>query len=442
MSNLNLGERDAVLPRLKRKRALILAISTIALFFLGLIYAFSMFVAPMCEAFGLDKSGVSITFYIMMIAFCFGGLAGSYIQKSAGLRAGLFVSAICYLVGFVGTAVFGHGSLVAVYVLYGCFAGFGVGVGYNCLVATANVWYPDKPGFSSGMLMMGFGVSALVLGNGAIGLIPALGLETVFSTLGILTCVLMFAASFVVEKAPANIAETMGVTSCGPAKSDPADDDRLLTSPTFWVYLLWAVAIMVIGLATIGSCASDAQIVGIDVRFAVLLVGLVSTCNGFGRLVIGVIYDKTNVKATALIIGVISMVASACILSAFLSGFGALYVIGALLCGFGYGGIPVVNAAFCRQRFGAKNYAFNLSIINFGLAIASGINILVGLGLGVYAEPRLANFVLMTIVAACSLVAVAPFARLWNRDSKSLEKRRQEFAGKASHAAEQTSSAQ
>ena len=61
--------------QIKKKRSVYLILSTATLLFLGLIYAFSMFAAPMCQAFGLDPADIRLTFNIMMIAFCFGCLA-------------------------------------------------------------------------------------------------------------------------------------------------------------------------------------------------------------------------------------------------------------------------------------------------------------------------------------------------------------------------------
>ncbi len=45
---------------IKRKRIMYLTLSTLTLLFLGLIYAFSMFAAPMCVTFGLEKADVAL----------------------------------------------------------------------------------------------------------------------------------------------------------------------------------------------------------------------------------------------------------------------------------------------------------------------------------------------------------------------------------------------
>ena len=70
------------------------------------------------------------------------------------------------------------------------------------------------------------------------------------------------------------------------------------------------------------------------------------------------------------------MAATACIVSAFMTGISALYIIGALCCGFCYGGVPVRDA---RQRFGSKNYPLNLSLANFAITFSSILNIVVSI---------------------------------------------------------------
>ena len=70
--------------QIKRKRAMYLALSTLSLLFLGLIYAFSMFAAPMSQYFELEKEAVGLTFNIMMITFCIGAVVGSQIEKAMG----------------------------------------------------------------------------------------------------------------------------------------------------------------------------------------------------------------------------------------------------------------------------------------------------------------------------------------------------------------------
>lgn len=361
---------------IKSRRTMYLAVSTFTLLFLGLIYAFSMFAAPMCETFGYAKAAVALTFNIMMISFCVGSVIGSAIEKAAGTRVAIIVSAVMFLAGFVGTGLMGSGGIAMVYCFYGVLGGLGVGVGYNSIIATTNVWFPDKTGFSSGVLMMGFGFGSLILGNISVRLIPLVGLCNVFIGIGVATCFVTFAAALILRRPPENIVAVMCPGKASSSVADPADKDKVLKSPVFYVYWAWAIIVIAIGLATIGNCASDAQMVGWDAGFATLLVGLVSVCNGLSRVFIGIVFDKTNVKVTMIVDGLVAVIAAGCIIAAITLNQPVLYVVGAFCCGFCYGGVPVVASAFARKRFGAKNYPFNLSLANFAIVFGSLLNVM------------------------------------------------------------------
>lgn len=412
---------------IKKKRSVYLVLSAVSLLFLGLIYAFSMFAAPMCQSFGLEKSAVGLTFNIMMITFCIGAVLGSQIEGKIGVRNTLIIAAIMFLAGFAGTGLFADGNIGIVYGCYGVLGGLGVGIGYNSVIATTNVWFPDKVGFSSGVLMMGFGLGSLILGTPSVNLAPTLGLSTVFIGIGVITAIVVIALAMVLKRPPADIVAIMAPEKAVGSGYDPGDEDTALKTSTFYVYWIWAIIVIAIGLATIGNCASDAQLVGLDAAFATLLVGLVSTCNGLARVVIGMIYDKTNVKVTMLVDGLIAVVACVSIVAALMTSTPILYIIGAFCCGFCYGGVPVVASAFARQRFGAKNYPLNLSLANFAIVFGSILNIVVQSAVG-GADNRLGVFIVMAVLSVLAVIDVLPFTRKWNSDMKMLDERRASMA--------------
>ena len=409
--------------QIKSKRILYLVLSTVTLLFLGLIYAFSMFAAPMCAAFGLEKSAVGLTFNIMMITFCLGAVLGSQIEKAIGVKGAIIVAAIMFAVGFIGTGLFAYGNIIALYLFYGVICGLGVGIGYNCVIATTNVWFPDKVGLSSGILMMGFGLGSLILGTLSVNLANSFGLGNVLIAVGIVSAIVIGLEGVVIKRPPSNIITAMAPEKAMGSSYDPADEDSALKTPLFYIYWIWAIIVIAIGLATIGNCASDAQSVGWDAGFATLLVGLVSVLNGVGRVLIGIIYDKTNVKVTMVIDGVVAFIAAACIIAAFTMGIPALYVVGAFCCGFCYGGVPVVASAFGRQRFGAKNYPLNLSLCNFAIVFGSLLNVALQAIVGT--DARVMTFTILAVMAIIAVLdAAIPFSKMFNRDQKLLEKRR------------------
>ena len=413
---------DLTVGQIKSKRMLYLALSTLTLLFLGLIYAFSMFAGPICTTFGLEKAAVGLTFNIMMITFCVGAVIGSQIEAKIGVRNTLFVAAALFFCGFAGTGLFGNGSITVVYLCYGVLGGLGVGVGYNSVIATTNVWFPDKVGFSSGVLMMGFGLGSLILGTLSVNLAPTLGLGTVFAAIGVITALVVVVLACTLRRPPANIVALMAPEKATASGYDPGEQDTPLKSSTFYVYWVWAIIVIAIGLATIGNCASDAQAVGFDAGFATLLVGLVSTCNGLARVLIGIIYDKTNVKVTMLVDGLIAVAACACIIGAFTTGISVLYVVGAFCCGFCYGGVPVVASAFARQRYGAKKYPLNLSVINTSIIYGSLLSMAAQALAGGVDSP-LAVFTILGVLSVVALVDVLPFSKKWDADLRATRAR-------------------
>ena len=409
--------------QIKKSRALYLTLSTVTLLFLGLIYAFSMFAAPMCQSFGLEKSAVGLTFNIMMILFCIGAVVGSQIEKAVGVKATIIIGAVLFAVGFIGTALFANGNITMVYVFYGMCAGTGVGIGYNSIIATTNVWFPDKVGFSSGVLMMGFGLGSLILGTLSVNLFKGgMDLSTVFLGIGVIGGVVAIVAGLLLRRPPANIVQLMAPEKAAASGYDPAEDDSALKTPLFYVYWIWAIIVIGIGLATIGNCASDAQLVGWDEGFATLLVGLVSTCNGLARVVIGILFDKTNVKVTMLVDALVSVVATVSIVGAFTLHIPVLYVVGAFACGFCYGGVPVVASAFARQRFGAKNYPLNLSLANFAIVFGSILNLVIQGVLG--GDARVETFIVLAVLSLLATFDVLPFSKMFNKSQKELDEKR------------------
>lgn len=152
------------------KRWLHLGTATLALLFLGLIYAWSIFRAPFSEMFpDWSVSQMSLTFTISMIFFCLGGFAGGLMSKKMSVRGRFIISAVMLFIGFFAVSMVDAAkpafSLIMLYVFYGVFGGGGVGFAYNTVIGTLNKWFPDKVGLASGIMLMGFGLGGLVLGS-------------------------------------------------------------------------------------------------------------------------------------------------------------------------------------------------------------------------------------------------------------------------------------
>ena len=105
-------------------RSLYVVIGFVLFLFLGLLYAWSLFIAPLEKDFGWTRAQTSLIFTISIIFFCLGGIAGGFItgRKCPGFT--ILISAVFLLFGFGASSQIN--SLPAIFITYGVISGFGI----------------------------------------------------------------------------------------------------------------------------------------------------------------------------------------------------------------------------------------------------------------------------------------------------------------------------
>lgn len=172
-----------------------LAVGVVAMLFAGILYAWSILKTPLAAEFGWGVSELALCFTLAMSIFCIGGLLGARLSKLVGVRIALLTAGILAASGFLLTAALHGSSISMLYISYGILAGIGIGIAYNVLISTVSSWFPDKKGLCSGCLMMGFGASALLLGNAADALFKSsIGWRSTYIILGISICIVLITA--------------------------------------------------------------------------------------------------------------------------------------------------------------------------------------------------------------------------------------------------------
>ena len=116
-------------PEVQVKRWPYLVYGFFMMLFLGLIYAWSVFITPLETTFGWVRSQTSLIFTISMSSFCLGGILAGFLIKRAGFRKTMFLSGLFILSGFIGSTRIQ--SLMGIYLTYGVLCGMGAGLGYN-----------------------------------------------------------------------------------------------------------------------------------------------------------------------------------------------------------------------------------------------------------------------------------------------------------------------
>ena len=348
--------------------------------FLGLIYGWSLFIAPLEADFGWARSDTSLIFTISMVFFCVGNLAAGTLSKRLSPRAIILLAAACAAVGFAASSL--TEALPWIFVSYGVLCGFAVGVAGNCSLATALKWFPDRQAIASGCMLMGMGFGSMVLGPPVNMLIAALGWRTTFQILAVAFFVVLAASAVILRVPPEEYSRQL--LSKARERDTVAGRDytlpEMVRTGSFWLYMIWIILVSAGGLALISNAvpaASDILVLSMDqaaaLAAATSAMGAISAFNGLGKFGLGLIWDKLGYRRAFVIISLVYAAAMALCSVAVVTSSLPLIVAGFVLLGLAYGGSISSSSAVTGSFFGPKNYSMNYACITCQMIVASAI---------------------------------------------------------------------
>lgn len=361
----------------KLNRWVYAAFGVVILLFAGMVYAWSVLSSPIAQEFPeWTKAQLSLTFTIVMILFCVGCMVGGFLAGKVSAKIYVWVAAAMFLGGFLLSARIT--SLLGLYIGFGIICGFASGLAYNAVMGTISRWFPDKQGLISGVLLMGFGLSSFLVGK----IFQMCTPETIgawrqsFTVFGIITAVALAICAFFVEKPPADYQPPASAVQkkrwVNPVAAETTTG-VMLRRPAFWLYYLWAILLSAAGLALVSQTSGIAREIGTDVSAGTIatVVGLISVCNGVGRVILGAMFDKVGRSKTMQAVNVLFLLTCGVLILALSLRSFPILVAGFVLGGLSYGGVTPTNSAFVSSYYGLKNYPLNFSVINTNLIIAS-----------------------------------------------------------------------
>ena len=352
-----------------RERRKYLSVCAIGMFFIGVIYGWSIFKAPLGEEFGWSQQQLSLCYTLSICCFCAGSLtAGLCNFRHVPVRYLLMASVIMVITGYTITAGLQAHQIMLLYVSYSVLAAGGMGIAYNVLLATGNSWFPDKKGTSSGIMMMLFGFSTMILGQIASSMfvMPAFGWRRTYLLLGAaIAAVLLFCAFYLrcpdrETPLPAPKAKIKGK----PVEYREYTVGETIRRPSYWLFYLYGTLGGCIGSTAINFSRELALTLGAQAALATTLVGILSICNGLGRIISGLLYDWKGQRFTMTLVSIANILAPSLMLAALWKQ--SLLLGAATLClsGFTYGAIPTISSAFIGTFYGSKDFALKYSLGN------------------------------------------------------------------------------
>ena len=384
----------------KAKKVSYVIAGTLILLFLGLLYAWSIFRAPL-SAVHTDwtPSQLSLIFTVSMICFCLGGFIAGKLMKFLKNQFIVLLAAAMLFVGFfVISRMEGadSASMFAVMIVcYGILCGLGVGFGYNAVISAVTKWFPGKQGLISGILLMGFGFGALILGSIVNSLIASSGIFNTFFYLALVIVAVLAVGSFFI-KMPKAVPNAQSAV-----QGKNYTSAQMLKTSSFWCFFIWSVLLNSAGLLVINSAAD----IALAFSAPAVLGLIVSVLNGGGRVLFGTMYDHLGRAKTMTTNAFTVIIAGVCLfLGAATQNFVPI-LIGLLFTGVSYGGSPTASSFVINNFYGPKNYPVNFSISNFSLIPAALIGPMIASSLQESAAGAYdTTFIMMTVLAVCVLV--------------------------------------
>ena len=356
-------------------RWLIAIMGTVLQIALGTVYAWSFFQQPVMAAGNWSNTQAawvfSLAIFFLGISAAWGGinLPGFGPRKLAMM--GGFLFGLGYLVAAYALHI---QNLPLLYIGYGAIGGMGLGLGYVTPVATAAKWFPDKKGFITGMVVMGFGFGALLMAKVLAPVFMSMtdgNLVLVFSYVGVIMLLVTLPAGYILVNPPVGFVPQGYVPSAQSAAAKASQDDmtarECILSSKF--LMMWTVFFfnIVSGIMFIGfqspllqdllkktmdppTLADPKVITGLAAAGATL-IAVSSIFNGIGRFFWGGLSDKIGrAQAFRLILGsqLVVFIALMFVSNPIIFGVLVCYI---LLCyGGGFGSMP----SFVLDVFGPR----------------------------------------------------------------------------------------
>lgn len=359
-------------------RWLRLAAACIIMVSIGFIYGWSILSAPLSREFGWEPSTISFTFTVLMWCFCAGGFLGARLLQATSPRFTIRCAAVLVFFSFLLTAMLVREETpFLLYLTYGLLGGCGVGMSYTVIMGTTLLWFPDRSGLASGAMLLCYSMSTIALGSLATWLFNLVGWRTAFAMLAAGIALIMVVLSKAL-RSPANDEIDLPNTKASkrhqnnseetaPSHNREISTKAMTRSGLFWAYACWMLVICSIGLGVTGSSNQIMLETGASASAAIALVGVLSICNGCGRLAMGIVFDALGLTKTMATASLLNAAGCGLLAAATITTNPIIAAGGAALAGIGIGGSSVIGSGFAHKAFGEKHYAQNLSVLNLVL---------------------------------------------------------------------------
>jgi len=332
--------------------------------FLGILYVWSVFAMPVSEHWGWDIASAKLTSSFMLCCFVLGILIGGKIQVKLGaqkvvLSGGLLLAAGMLITSFVPSSV-----AWLIYVAYGIIGGFGVGMGYNAIITSAQKWFAKRRGLATGISVCSFGFSTVIFAPLVEALVGSLGVVNTFRVLALVFCVVTLALFKFICFPP----ETAPTAAAGGATEQKQyETGEMLKTKQFYFIALSMMLFTASFFILNPSFKTLALERNLADNLGTIIVQITGVASAIGRLVVPMLADKIGKEKAAL-----TIIIATCIFTGLLSfATGALFIVSIAVVALCYGGSSGIYPLITSEYFGLKNVGSNYGMVMVGFMLSA-----------------------------------------------------------------------
>lgn len=337
----------------------------------GIIYLWSIFKAPMAEAFGCGIQTLSMVSSYMMMAFVIGCFLGGILNDKKGPQLTCRMGVLLFSAGIMSTALLTGKTVSLVNVTYAGLGGLGSGLAYSACVSCVQKWLPGRRGLATGLAVASFGLSTVVFApvfKGIMGLFTSevtglVNFRNVFSMLALIFLSVGLFACLLIRLPEEAQKESSKVVQ----SNNDMSLSMAIRTPQYWCIFLTVFFINGTWNLTVPVLYDLGIQRGLTAAVATFAVSFTGIPNAAGRLLMASLSDKIGRRGCICLLSVMTAVAALSMI--FVKGWG--YVLAVCVIAFAYGGPSSVNAAMTTDYFGPKYSGTNYGVIMLALGASS-----------------------------------------------------------------------
>jgi len=334
--------------------------------FLGVIYVWSVFVAPVSEHYGWEVDSVKLTTSFMLCMFVVGIIVGGKMQARLTTQVIAFLGGATLSVGMLASGFVPVGAPWLIWLTYGVMGGLGVGVSYSAIISTAQMWFPEHRGFANGVSVCAFGLSTVLFAPLIEALLGALDVWAVFMALAAIFAAVVIAMSPSIKR-PDAVAAPASHADAADAGTEQLRIGEMVRRKEYYLIalsLMMGTSLFFVLNPSLKIMALERGLTGFMATGLVMVTGV---ANAIGRLAVPMLSDRIGRRGGAL--AICAVTAACAVILAFAESYAFLAAVAVVsLCYGGYSGIyPVITADY----FGVRNVGANYGAVMVGFALSS-----------------------------------------------------------------------